>query len=197
MLAAATFSSIRASKRSTDLAERSLLAGLRPLLVPSREDDAPERVRFGDSKFVVVPGHGGVLEYDRDNLYMAIALRNGGAGIAVIHGWAVTVQAELSAVNERPKPEEFRRQLRDLYIPAGDTGFWQGAIRDRGDPDYEKLVDAARSRTRVMIDLLYGDTDGGQRTVTRFGVSSETEGEGSQTEVLRVWNIDGVDPRRE
>jgi len=197
VLAAATFSSIRASKRSTDLAERSLLAGLRPLLVPSREDDAPERVRFGDSKFVVVPGHGGVLEYDRDNLYMAIALRNGGAGIAVIHGWAVTVQAELSAVNERPKPEEFRRQLRDLYIPAGDTGFWQGAIRDRGDPDYEKLVDAARSRTRVMIDLLYGDTDGGQRTVTRFGVSSETEGEGSQTEVLRVWNIDGVDPRRE
>jgi hypothetical protein len=62
VLAVATFSSIRTSNRSARLAERALLAGLRPLLVPSREDDLTERVRFGDGVILEVPGHGGALE---------------------------------------------------------------------------------------------------------------------------------------
>lgn len=48
VLAIATFGSIRSANRSARVAELSLLAGLRPLLIPSREDDPPERVRFGD-----------------------------------------------------------------------------------------------------------------------------------------------------
>ena len=48
VLAVATFSSVRSANRSTRLAERSLLAGLRPMLIPSREDDPAQRVRFGD-----------------------------------------------------------------------------------------------------------------------------------------------------
>ena len=87
VLAVATFSSVRSSNRSARVAERSLYAGLRPVLIPSREDDPTERVRFGDERLVVIPGHGGALELGRDAIYLGIGLRNGGAGVAVLHGW--------------------------------------------------------------------------------------------------------------
>src|SRR5437588_5376383 len=85
VLAVATFSSVKSANRSARVAERSLLAGLRPVLIPSREDDPPERIRFGDNQTLIVPGHGGAVEVANENVYMAIALRNGGSGIAVIH----------------------------------------------------------------------------------------------------------------
>ena len=60
-------------------------------------------------------------------------------------------------------------QTRDLYIPAGDIGFWQGAIRDLADPRYpEARQDDRGQRTTWMVDLLYGDQEGGQRAITRF-----------------------------
>jgi hypothetical protein len=56
VLAVATFSSVRAGRRSTRIAERStgiaeraLLVGMRPVLVPSRGTDPPETVRFVDA----------------------------------------------------------------------------------------------------------------------------------------------------
>jgi len=103
VLAVATFSSVKSSNRSARLAERSLLAGVQPLLIPSSDDDPPERVRFGDEHVLVVAGHGGALELADDNLYMAIALRNGGSGLAVIHGWRV--QLERDTRLEQPEPE--------------------------------------------------------------------------------------------
>jgi hypothetical protein len=61
VLAVATFSSVRSANRAARAAERSLLAGLRPVLIPSREDDPEERVTFGDGyRF-----HGAVLEQAR------------------------------------------------------------------------------------------------------------------------------------
>jgi hypothetical protein len=195
VLAVATFSSIKASQRATRLAERSLLAGQRPLLIPSREDDPPERVRFVDGVVVTVRGHGSQLVRHGDNFYLGIALRNGGAGIAVIQGWTASVGL-ISAQATRPEPEEFRPQSRDLYIPAGDTGFWQGAARGVDDPLHDILVTALDTgEDIVMVDLLYGDHEGGQRTITRFRVSSP-EDEQPRAEVIRVWVLDGVDPRR-
>lgn len=129
VLAVATFSSVRSSNRSARVAELALLSGLRPL-IPSHEDDAVERVRFGDDHRLMVPGHGGTIELADGNIYMAMALRNGGIGLAVIHGWRAD-QLNRELVNDGPDVADFRRQSRDLYIPAGYTGFWQGAIRDR------------------------------------------------------------------
>jgi hypothetical protein len=200
VLAVATFSSIRASKRSTDLAERSLRAGLRPLLVPSREDDPTERVRFGDGQIIMLEGHAGQLVVGENDhagcLYMGISLRNGGAGIAVIQAWQVIVSVTTGASSDQPDPDTFRPQQRDFYVPAGDTGFWQGAIRDPEDPMHARLVQALDSHEElVMIDLLYGDHEGGQRTITRFRLFSPQD-EKPRAEVLRVWVLDGVDPRR-
>jgi hypothetical protein len=38
------------------VAERTLLAGLRPLLVPSKFDDSPQKIGFVDEKWVVAEG---------------------------------------------------------------------------------------------------------------------------------------------
>src|SRR5262249_2822218 len=179
---------------SARVAERTLLAGQRPLLIPSREEDPPERVRFGDGVLLTVPGHGGAAQEVGDRLYMAIALRNGGSGRAVTHGWKVAVGTSPLNVPV-PALHEFRRQQRDLYIPVADTGFWQGAIRDREDPMYAPVRQAVRIRERVMIDLLFGDHEGGQRTIVRFGVSDWPEVEGERAEVLRYWNVDRDSPR--
>jgi hypothetical protein len=193
VLAVATFSSVRSANRSARVAERALLAGQRPLLVTSHDEDPPERVRFGEGQMLVVPGHGAALENAEGNLYMAIALRNGGSGLAVIHGWRVHVGERTTS--EMPGADEFRRQRRDLYIPAGDRGFWQGAIRDRQDPDYDVVRAAVTGGQRVMVDLLYGDHEGGQRTISRFGISPWDDVQGDRAEVIRFWNLDREDPR--
>ena len=182
VLAVATFGSVRSANRAARVAERSLLVGVRPLLIPSHEDDPVEYVRFGDGVVLTVEGHG------------AIAVRNGGTGLAVIHGWRTEV-AELTGGAPAPTVEDFRRQTRDLYIPAGYSGFWQGAVRDRDDPSYDELRAAAESQQRVMVDLLYGDYDGGQRTITRFGINRGEEVGGDRAEVLRYWNVYRDDPR--
>jgi hypothetical protein len=194
VLAVATFSSVRSANRSARVAELSLLAGLRPVLIPSREDDPVERVRFGDNHIVHVPGHGGITEVAEGNLYFSIALRNGGSGLAVLLGWRVE-PLERATVNDQPELDSFRRQTRDLYIPAGDTGFWQGAIRDRDDPSYRGLRAAVERNERVTVDLLYGDEEGGQRAIARFGIGPDGDGGAPRGEVVRYWNIDRPPPR--
>jgi hypothetical protein len=193
VLAVATFSSVKSANRSARIAERSLLVGLRPILIPSREDDPTERVRFGDNQALTVPGHGGAVEVANDNIYMAIALRNGGTGIAVIHGWHVAAREHAT---EDPAPiDDFRRQQLDLYIPAGDIGFWQGALRDRDEPSYPEVRGAVEGRARVLVDLLYGDHEGGQRMITRFAIADWEGVEGERVQALRHWNVDRADPR--
>jgi hypothetical protein len=194
VLAVATFSSVRSANRSARVAERSLEVGLRPVLIPSRDEDPSERVRFGDGQLLTVPGHGAALEVAKGNVYLAIGLRNGGSGLAVIHGWRAAVVVS-NTPHERPDLDEFRRQQRDLYIPAGETGFWQGAIRDSSDPSYDELRTAAQTEARVGVDLLYGDHEGGQRTITRFSIAPWPDVDGELAEVIRYWNVDRDDPR--
>jgi hypothetical protein len=198
VLAVATFSSVRSANRSARVAELTLLAGLRPVLIPSREDDPIERVRFGDNHVLHIPGHGGIVDYDEGRLYFSIGLRNGGSGLAVLHGWRVEpfqAGTDSQRTHQEPALDSFRRQTRDLYIPAGDTGFWQGAIRDRDDPDFDGLRTAAQRGERITVDLLYGDEEGGQRTVARFGIGPDGDDGAPRAEVVRYWNIDRPGPR--
>jgi hypothetical protein len=198
VLAVATFSSVRSANRSARLAERSLMVGLRPVLVPSREDDPVERVRFGDDQLLIVPGHGGAVQVEDESIYMAIALRNGGSGLAVLHAWHAEPRA--GALEEAPDPEGFQRQQLDLYIPAGDTGYWQGRIRDPSSPNFERVRQALSDGVPLQVDLVYGDHEGGQRTITRFLLAPwpDVDGqdvEGKRVSVLRYWYLDREDPR--
>ncbi|MGH2856113.1 MAG: hypothetical protein ACRDMJ_01360 [Solirubrobacteraceae bacterium] len=210
VLAVATFSSVRSANRSARLAERTLLAGLRPVLIPSREEDPVERVRFGDNHVLTVPGHGAATDEDEGVVYLAIALRNGGAGVAMLQGWRARAVRERAREELRPSPDgrgsrdgshtvpdpaEFRRQQLDLLIPAGETGYWLGAIRDPEEAGYVEVLAAVRAGQPIQIDLLYTDQEGGQRTIARFIVTEWPEVEGDRAAVLRYWSIGGDDQR--
>jgi hypothetical protein len=183
------------------------MIGMRPVLVPSREDDPLERIRFGDGQIVQVPAHGGAAEVHDGNIFMALGLRNGGNGVAVIHGWRARVRHEIARPgagrpNEAPDLDEFRSQQLDLYIPAGDSGYWQGALRDPALPGYDEVRESLRDGGAIQVDLLYGDHEGGQRAIARFVIAPwPTDDDRPPIDnpmraiVVRYWTVDGHDPR--
>jgi hypothetical protein len=195
VLAVATFSSVRSANHAARVAERGLLAAQRPILIPSRPDDPEEVIGFGDGTELRVSGHGSAIKIYDDNVYLAMALRNGGAGIAVLDAWRLDFNDTTAA--RMPDLRSFRRLSRDLYIPADTSGFWQGAIRDRSDPDYDAVKAAIEQDEQLTIDLIYGDHEGGQRTIARFrtGWDRENYPEGGRVGAIRYWNVDGDDPR--
>ena len=87
VLAVATFGSVRSANRAARAVERSLYAGLRPLLVPSRLEDPPEKVGFQDDHWMRVPGGRAIAEVTDEAIYLAMSLRNVGSGIAVLDRW--------------------------------------------------------------------------------------------------------------
>lgn len=194
VLAVATFAAVRSANRAARAAERSLLAGLRPLLVPSRLEDGAQKVFFGDSWHATVSGGGAIAQVGEGDevVYLAMSLRNAGTGIGVLHGWQFYPGDYRG--NEHPDPGTFTRQTRDLYIPPGDTGFWQGAFRDPGDPAHDPAAKAVASRDLLTIDLLYGDYEGGQRMVSRFLLRPGQEDRWLLS-VIHHWNVDRPDPR--
>jgi hypothetical protein len=193
VLALATFASVRSANRAARTAERALEAGLRPVIVSSRLEDPTEKIMWVDRHWAnVTGGHAHVAMAD-DVIYLAMSVRNVGSGIAVLHGWLPSVR-EPSASDTRPQPEDFRRQTRDIYVPAGDIGFWQGAVREADDPVRDALRDAVEGRHAIGIDVLYGDHEGGQRTISRFALLPIRESEWL-TSVARHWRVDGQDPR--
>jgi hypothetical protein len=202
VLAIATFSAIRSANLSARVAQRALLEGMRPVLMPSRREDAALKVNFGDRKFVLVPGGGaagevgggdGTLGPD-DPVYLAVGLRNAGNGIAVLHGWRF--HPAWNRNDEHSPLQEFRRQTRDLYIPVGDVGFWQGAFRDASEPEYEPARKVIEAREPWTVELLYGDHEGGQRVISRFTMLARHDSEDAWfASVSRHWNIDRPDPR--
>jgi hypothetical protein len=175
ILAIATFSAVRSSNLMAKVAQQQLLIQLRPVLAPSRREDPALKVNFGDLKWVQIPGGGAVGEVGVGDgsmgsnthvVYLAIALRNAGNGIAVLQGWRFFPEANRDT--EHAPLEEFQRQTRDLYIPVGDVGFWQGAFRDAAAAGYEQARAAIEARQPWSVELLYADHEGGQRAITRF-----------------------------
>ena len=198
VLAIATFSAVRSANRSARIAQQAFQETLRPVLLPSRIQDPPEKAMWKEGHWTQVEGGRGVVEEADDNIYLVISLRNAGAGIGVLQGWYVTVAASTSSEVARPEVDVFRRQLRDMYIAPGDSGFWQGAIRDRGDASYDELHAAITARERLIVYLLYSDHDGGQRTISMFTLNASSR-DGADvawlTSVVRHWNLDRADPR--
>jgi len=192
VLAIATFSSVRSANRSARVAERALMVNLRPVLASTRLDDPVQKIGFVDGKWLVAPGGGGAAEVDGDVVYLGIAVRNAGSGLAVLHGWSLLAGPEFAGV-PHAEPQDFRRLVRDLYVPPGDVGFWQGALRDPSDPLFAAIRDAILEPRRFAVDVLYGDHEGGQRAVTRFMMAPHNDR--WIAGVARHWNIDRPDPR--
>jgi hypothetical protein len=208
VLAVATFASVRSANRSARVAERSLLLGLRPVLVPARTGDPDHKVLYGDGKKFALSAGSAHVEADDGVVYMAISLRNVGTGLAVLQRYDIipenplyepqqTLEPDRRARQElryRPIPE-FREQQRDLYVAPGDTGFWQAALRDPTDPLRESVLESLTGEPEPLsVDLFYGDHEGGQHAVSRFLL---IPGEGNKwlASVAFHWTVESPDPR--
>jgi hypothetical protein len=192
VLAVATFASVRSANRAARVAEISVLANLRPLLMPSRLDDPPQKVGFHDERWFTVRGGFGVAEATADNVYLVMSLRNVGAGTAVLHGWWLYEQ--VVGVTEPPPLDRMTRLSSDIFVPAGDIGFWQGAFRGAPSPGFADAQTLAAERQRFSVAVMYSDLEGGQRTITQFGMNPTPEGSWIVA-AGRVWHVDRPDPR--
>ena len=199
VLAGVTVASVRSANRAARVAEQSLLAGQRPLLVPSRAEDPAVRAGFQDGVWFNVPGGEGAASATDEADYFVIAIRNVGTGIAVLHGWHLIPELvlERSAHVTAPPLEEFTSLTRDLYVAPGDIGFWQGTFRDPASNGYLEARRAVEARQTIGVDILYGDFEGGQRVISRFMLTpKETDGVVRwYASVGRHWNVDRPDPR--
>jgi hypothetical protein len=202
VLAIATFAAVRSSNRSARIAEVALREQRRPVFAQSRLDDPIQKIMFVEGHWVHAAGGHGVAEHD-GSLYLAISLRNVGSGIGVCQAWHVVPgQQSSGAAREHAPEEEFRLQTRDLYVPAGDIGMWQGALRDRNDATFQAVAEAIDRQDTVTVELLYSDQVGDQRTITRFGlIPYERRDEKGNTRVEwfatvnRHWYLDRAGPR--
>jgi hypothetical protein len=187
VLAGATFAAIRSSnrsarsaERSTRIAERTLLANLRPLLVVAQPGDPGQQIQFADGCVIEMKSGEAVYSPRNGVIYLALPLRNVGTGIAHLLRYRLEPESEnrvradpLGPARHRrgdppPDPRTFAFQQRDLYIAPGESGFWQAALRDRESPLFIEAGRAHHSRGRLIVDVLYGDLEDGQPTVTRF-----------------------------
>jgi hypothetical protein len=199
VLAVATFASVRSANRSARIAEQALQEQRRPVLVQSRLDDPTQKIMFVDRHWVHAPGSRAWVEYVDGVVYLAMSLRNVGAGIGVCQGWGVRAGLQRSTTDHFAETE-FRPQTRDLYIPAGDVGLWQGALRDTSDPQHGEIARTVADREPFAIELLYTDQVGGQRTISRFNLVPIERDDASPEEnwllsTGRHWYLDGVAPR--
>lgn len=190
-LAATTFLSTRSANQAARIAELSLLAGLRPLIVESLETDPIQRVNFVDQRGVVTPGGGAAVQVIEDRIYVVLSLRNVGPGIGVLYGGRL--YAERRGLQADADLESFTMLSRDIYIPPGKIGFWQVAYRDTENAEYDAMLQAIESG-EFMADVLYGDYEGGQRVVSRYSVLREDDGEW-RLSTVRHAQIDRADPR--
>ena len=67
----------------------------------------------------------------------------------------------------------------------------------RAIPTTPPLSKDIREQRPFTIDVLYGDHEGGQHTITRFGIFPRQDGDETKwfPAVSRHWNLDRPDPR--
>jgi hypothetical protein len=153
-----------------------------------------QKVSFFEGRFVRLGGGHAVAEVVDGVVYLAMSLRNVGNGLAVLDRWDFVPDRNIDDVAVGDL-DRFRRLTRDLYVPAGEQGFWQGALREPDDPLRHAAIAAISAHRWMTVDILYGDHEGGQRTVSRFSFLPVGDEDLWLAVVTRHWNIDRPDPR--
>ena len=200
VLAGVTVASVRSANRAARVAEQSLMAGQRPLLVASRAEDPAVRAGFQDGEWFNVAGGEGAARATDAADYFVISVRNVGSGIAVLHGWRLLPELvfERGAHIDPPPLEDFTTLTRDLYVAPGDIGFWQGSFRDPASQGYREARRAVEAGRSIGVYILYGDFEGGQRVISRFMLTPKEKDDGVHwyASVGRHWNVDRPEPRQ-
>jgi hypothetical protein len=188
-LAGATFASTQSANRNARVAELALRQQLRPVLMNSNLDDPEQKIMFAGGHWVRVPGSGAVVEHEDGVVYLSLSLRNVGSGIAVLQGWYAITEEGPRFAHALESLDQFRSQIRDLWVPAGGIGLWQGALRDDSEDIHGQMREIADDPRPFLIDLLYADHLGHQRAITRFSVTPASDGHWVCA-VGRHWQVD-------
>ncbi len=200
VLAGATFSSVRSSSRTARIAERALLASQRPVLAPSGPEDPAAQVQFADGQVFVLTAGRPLAERFGGTIYLAVPLCNLGAGIAVLRAYHLQSEPARTVTEDPDGPARHRRndtppnlssfapQQRDLLISTGRAGFWQAALRDPESSLHVATAEALDTAGRITVDVLYGDHQGSQPTITRLVLLSD-EGGAWRCDATRYWNL--------
>ncbi len=194
VLAIATFASVRSANRSARVAQEALQEQRRPVLAPSRLEDPAQKIMFMEGHWVRAEGGRAAVEHVEGTVYLAISLRNVGSGIGVCQGWIVRAGEPTTRVPPTAAAD-FRPQSRDLYVPAGDIGMWQGALRKADDAVRADVAKAIDSREPLVVELLYSNQVGQQWTITRFGLIPAHDV--WMANMNRHWYLDWDGPRAE
>jgi hypothetical protein len=84
------------------------------------------------------------------------------------------VQTVLQTDRSRPPLEEFTTQNLDIYVAPGDDGLWLSALRDPAAEIFHEVADTVKAGEPLMISLVYGNFEGGQRVITQFSLRHTT-----------------------
>ena len=169
VLAIATFAAVRSANRAARVAEAAYLVNLRPVLVTSRLEDP---IRRSAGWTTTGPGSRAARRPPSSSTGPSI-WRSRSATWARASPCRLAGRCDRAHSNDRGaarRPDDFRMQLRDLYVGPATSGSGRRRSGSRDDPDYGWLSQAITRRAAFTIELLYGDHDGGQRTITRFGM---------------------------
>ena len=219
VLAVATFASVRSANRAARTAEVARRAGMRPVIMNSRLQDATQKIMFGDGTWVAIAGGSAAITVTDDNVYLAISVRNAGTGMGILHGWRIKAGREMPPT--MPSLDDFTPQGRDMYVAPAEAGFWQGRLQDPSEVVFKEVCAAIEQRDYITLDLLYGDYEGGQRVISRFSLAHYEPADNDQrlaavrdpnggrdpamtggrtrwlASVTRHWNVDLPNPRGE
>jgi hypothetical protein len=99
----------------------------------------------------------------------------------------------LPTERSHPPLEEFTAQNLDIYVAHGDDGLWLGALRDPAADIFQAVAGAVKAGESLVINLLYGDFEGGQRVISQFLLRHA--GERWLAQATRHFNVDRPDPR--
>jgi hypothetical protein len=98
----------------------------------------------------------------------------------------------LQTERSHPPVEEFTTQNLDIYVAPGDDALWLAALRDPAADIFQAVADAIKAREPLVISLLYGDLEAGQRVITQFSLRHANER--WLAHATRHFNVDRPDP---
>jgi hypothetical protein len=185
------------------IAERALLASQRPVLAPSGPGDPDGQAQFADGQVFALPAGRPLVERAAGIIYLAVPLSNVGAGIAVLRAYHLQAESADHVARDPkgvarhrrgdtpPGIASFAPQQRDLIISTGRVGFWQAALRDPGTPLFAATAEALDTAGRITVDILYGDHEGGQPTITRL-VLLPDDARVWRCDATRYWNLQPI-----
>jgi hypothetical protein len=133
-----------------------------------------------------------VAEVTDEAVYLAMALKNVGSGLAVLDRSDLHIDRQRGDQTPRD-PDDFTASG---AISTSRPGTSDSGREPSGtdDPQFAVARDAITGSRHLTIDLLYGEHEGGQRMSSRFTMIPDHSGQWI-TSVGRHWNLDRPDPR--